>query len=192
LSLTGEDGKLTTSGESLKNLAKTPGSPKPGKQTVAGVDNLTHQTAGSALPWFQASSSLLKLENIFRTILGLPVKATITLGTQSLLVELAQTPSQWEKGLGGRDSLGSSGGMLFIFPYPHVPVFWMKDTRFPLDMIWIRDDIVVGIAADVPVAQTDKLPTYSPDVPINKVLEVPSGWSERNNLAVGDELIIAK
>ena len=189
-SLISDEGGLTTSGEAIKNLPKSTGAPRPGSKSTLSSNNLAHQSVGLTLPWFRTAGALLKLENIFRVILGLPEKATISLADQSLLVELARTPAQWEKGLGDRSSLDNVDGMLFIFPYKHIPVFWMKDTHFSLDMIWLSDNVVVDITRNVPVAQGDKLPTYSPVEPANAILEVPSGWSDAYGIKIGDTLTL--
>lgn len=189
-SLVGDGDNLTISGEALKNLPKTAGNPRPGSISPVTKDNLDHQTTSSNLPWGKTSEFLMKLENIFRVILGLPEKAGISLGDRQLLVELAETPKQWEKGLSGRPALTTTGGMLFLFRYPHIPVFWMKDTLLPLDIIWINENKVVEITPDVPVPTSDKIPTYSPSVPADMVLEVPAGWTAANSVTVGDELIL--
>jgi uncharacterized membrane protein (UPF0127 family) len=184
------DGSLSESGQAVFNLPKVAGNPKPGvredKQFAGDATHLSGNLARS----FRTVRALHKLENIFRVILGLPAKGLITLGSHELVVEMAQTPPQWEKGLSDRDAMQGIDGMLFLFPQYHVPVFWMKDTRIPLDMIWLKDNQVVEITENVPVATSDNLPTYSPKIPIDMVLEVSAGWSQANNLQVGDTLII--
>ena len=80
--------------------------------------------------------------------------------------------------------------MLFLFPNYHIPVFWMKDTRIPLDMIWLKDDIIMEITPDIPVSTSQTLPTYSPQVPVDSVLELPAGFCAAHNLQPGDKLII--
>ena len=64
----------------------------------------------------------------------------------------------------------------------------MKNTLIPLDMIWLKDNVVVEITPDVPVPTTSDLPTYSPAQQVNMVLEVPAGWSAANHLKPGDTL----
>ena len=105
--------------------------------------------------------------------------------------ELAQTAKQWEHGLGDRNDLGDIDGMLFVFPHKHVPIFWMKNMHFPIDMIWLSNGQVIDITHNAPVETSDKLPTYSPKSPINMVLETRAGWAEENGVTVGDQLIIS-
>ncbi len=105
----------------------------------------------------------------------------------SLYLEIADTPEQRERGLSGRDKLRDDHGMLFIFEYPLIPGFWMKDMRFPLDMAWIdKDYSVVGIAKDIPPESYPK--TFQPPSPVKYVLEVNAGWADKNNIRVGDTI----
>ncbi|MCQ3944822.1 MAG: DUF192 domain-containing protein [bacterium] len=114
----------------------------------------------------------------------------MTLGALELVVEMAQTPAQWEKGLSGRNTLQGIDGMLFIFPHYHIPLFWMKDTYLPLDMIWIKDNQIVELTENVQPNDSTTPPTYSPSQTIDTVLEVPAGWSKANNIQIGDQLSI--
>jgi uncharacterized membrane protein (UPF0127 family) len=190
-SLVGDGNNYTISGNAVLNLQKSAGQPKlSASASPPPPASLTNQPVWS-LPFFKNSRSLVKLENIFRTIVGLPTKGFATLKDLPLTVELAQNPSQWEHGLSGRTSLEEGSGMLFLFPQYHVPIFWMKDMQFDLDMIWLAGGKVVDITVNIPKPVSDKLPTYSPHQAVNMVLEVPAGWSAKNNITVGDQLIIS-
>jgi uncharacterized membrane protein (UPF0127 family) len=73
-----------------------------------------------------------------------------------------------------------------------MPRFWMKDMRFDLDIVWIKDNKIIGIAKNIPkpAAGTadEKLPTYSPPSPIDQVLEVNAGWTDKYKIKTGDEV----
>lgn len=108
-----------------------------------------------------------------------------------LTVEVADTPSLRTQGLSGRKEMAQDHGMLFIFEKEEVYSFWMKDMHFPLDFIWIRDDVVADISKNVPVPETDDerfLPTYTPSVPVDKVLEINAGIANELGIKVGDKV----
>ncbi len=190
LSLFGKNGEYSTSGQSIFNLPKSKGSPKEVIKIIKVATASSIKQPGWISPLFKSSKALSKLENIFRVILGLPTKSTATLRDIPLIIELAQTAKQWEHGLSGRSDLGDVDGMLFIFPRYHIPIFWTKDMQFAIDMIWINDGKVVDITHKALVETSDKLPTYSPRVPINMVLETAAGWAADNNITIGDNLIL--
>ena len=188
LSLYSKNGEYSSSGNSIYNLPKSKGSPKEVMKVVKIATASAINQPGWVMPFFKSSKALLKLENIFRVIFGLPAKSTGVIKDIPIILELAQTAKQWEHGLSNRSDLGDVDGMLFIFPRYHIPIFWMKDMQFPIDIIWISDGRVVDITHNAQVELSDKLPTYSPRVPINMVLETTAGWAEENNITVGDLL----
>ena len=127
------------------------------------------------------SSKNFKLENKPANI------QYVKLAGQSIKVDLVLTPIEQERGLSGRLGLDDNEGMLFIFSRSDKYNFWMKDMNFPLDIIWISGDMkVIYIKKD---ARPELYPeAYGPEEDAKYVLEVVSGFSDRNNLRVGDEI----
>jgi uncharacterized protein len=120
---------------------------------------------------------------------------TINLAGRSISFELADTAREQEQGLSGREAIEENQGMLFLFPVPDFPSFWMRDMNFAIDIVWIKGDEVVGISADVPNepgVPLNKLKTYSPKKPADRVLELKAGWAARNGLKVGDKIEIIR
>jgi len=76
--------------------------------------------------------------------------------------------------------------MLFIFPKPGRPNFWMKDMNFPLDFIWISGGQVVQLSTNIPATQPPV--TLTPDQPIDQVLEVNAGFIDKYGIKVGNEV----
>ncbi|PIR99220.1 hypothetical protein COT87_00595 [Candidatus Collierbacteria bacterium CG10_big_fil_rev_8_21_14_0_10_44_9] len=190
-SLIKDDGQYSVSGQSIFNLPKSTGNPKITESVTKSVVLSSPKQPSWTIPFFKNSHVLYKLENIFRVILGLPIKQSAKLKDLDITIELAKNSSQWEKGLSNRADLGDTDGMLFVFPQYHIPVFWMKDMKFPLDIIWIASGKVVDITYDVKVETVDKLPTYSPLVPVNMILETRAGWAAENNIVLGDQLVLS-
>ena len=85
-----------------------------------------------------------------------------------------------------RDALAGDAGMLFVFPAPSNQVFWMKNTRIPLDMLFADDQRrVIGIVADAEPYSEARL-----SVPGDSryVLEVNGGFCRQRGVKAGDRL----
>lgn len=113
--------------------------------------------------------------------------------SQKLQLEVVNTPQSITQGLSGRDEIGADG-MLFVFDRAQTPRFWMKEMKFDLDMIWIKEMKVVEITKNVPAPDLsvplNQLPTYGPNQPVEMVLEVEAGKVGQWGIEVGDELIL--
>ena len=106
--------------------------------------------------------------------------------TVTVRVELARTPAQREQGLMYRKELAPDAGMLFTFPEEGYPVFWMKNTLIPLDMIFINAAReVVGIVAR---AKPESLERLAVDRPAKYVLEVNAGFCDLHHIERGDRM----
>lgn len=114
----------------------------------------------------------------------------VSLGDKKINVEIADTETKRQLGLGKRRSLPENQGMLFIFEKKQVFVnFWMKDMQFPIDIIWISNGKVIMIDKNVPIepgVPDNKLTIYTTTQPIDYVLEVNSGFAQKNNINTGD------
>lgn len=58
-------------------------------------------------------------------------------GTGNFTLEVADSDSTREHGLMKRDSLPEDRGMIFVFEEEDQRAFWMKNTRIPLDIIYV-------------------------------------------------------
>lgn len=120
---------------------------------------------------------------------------TVQVNGELLEVELVNTPQSITQGLSGRPGLRSDG-MLFVLPTSNqIPTFWMKDMRFPIDIVWIggpNKSTVVDITQNVPAppssALESELPLYSATRPVSLVLEIEAGRSNELQLNSGDTL----
>lgn len=55
-------------------------------------------------------------------------------------IQVAETEEEFDKGLMNIDGIPKDEGMLFPFDEEEEQTFWMKDTRIPLDIIFIDSD----------------------------------------------------
>ena len=105
--------------------------------------------------------------------------------------EIAKTEEERARGLMFRDRLGENEGMLFIFEEPDFYSFWMKNMKFPIDIIWLSEEKrIVYIASRVPPCKREPCPTYQPYSKALYVIEVPAGFAEREKLKRGDRVEI--
>lgn len=122
---------------------------------------------------------------------GQPMLPTmqLTIGSTTITVELATTPQEEGAGLSGRTSLAEGRGMLFAFDPPQMPGFWMKDMRFPLDIIYAASDgTIVTIYPDLSPATYPR--AFYPSAPVKYVLEVPAGYAASHSIAVGQKIVV--
>jgi len=101
-------------------------------------------------------------------------------------IEISDTPEERVMGLSYREKLENDSGMLFIFNEQSERSFWMKNMNFPIDIIWMQGDRVVRIDKNLPPEGDSPQNHYSSIVPVDHVLEVAAGVTEKNNLKVGD------
>ena len=62
---------------------------------------------------------------------------------------------------------------------------WMKNVKFPLDMVFCRKNVIVQIQGSVPVCDQPECPVVE-SLPSDLVLELPGGWASSLHLRVGD------
>ena len=80
--------------------------------------------------------------------------------------------------------------MLFVFETPASYSFHMKDMRFPIDIIWIKDNRVIGISDSLEPSVEPTPPTYSPPDDVNYVLEFPAGFASKYSIDRDSQITI--
>lgn len=114
---------------------------------------------------------------------------TLESGTRVSL-EFVESFADRVRGLSKQQSIGESEGLLFFFPSMDTHGIWMKDMYFPIDIIWLDEDLrVVDIKKNAdPSSYTSAIDAevFSPRTPSRYVLEVSAGFSDKNNLKIGE------
>jgi uncharacterized protein len=106
-------------------------------------------------------------------------------------VEIAQTPESRQHGLMEREGLKPGTGMLFVFDEPGRYGFWMKNMKFPIDILWLdNEEKVVHIAENVPPCQSDPCPAYMPPSDARYVLEIPAGDAVKSGVSTSEKAIL--
>lgn len=124
---------------------------------------------------------------VAETSQALEVKSLLFSTGQQLAVEIADELSEQVQGLAFRQSLEEGKGMLFTYDAKDERMFWMKDMRFDIDIVWIVDGAIVGIESDIPAPkssnQTPEI--YVSPTEVDMVLEVPAGYMHKQGIEVG-------
>lgn len=104
------------------------------------------------------------------------------------IVSIADTPNKRAQGLMFVDDLPQNYGMLFEFDSEQVVNMWMKNTKIPLDMIFIdKNNKIAHIKQN---AAPESLKIISSEKLVKKVLEINGGKVEELGINVGDKIII--
>jgi len=118
--------------------------------------------------------------------------AWVEIRGQRVASEVAETPAEQSLGLGRRDALAWDQGMLFFYEQPGFYRFWMKEMRFDIDIVWIRDGRIVDIAHRVPHVPGENGPTVTPAELVDTVLEVPAGYAQSHGWRIGQRVSIER
>ncbi len=131
---------------------------------------------------FQKNPSIFKL-NFTKT-------ASATINKQTFSILVAKTSKEKQIGLSEKKSLPQNEGMLFPFEKPEFYSFWMKNMKFPIDIIFINKNHIVTVYQNVqpPKSKDENLIIYKPEEPVNTVLEINAGLSKKYNIKKGDEV----
>lgn len=108
---------------------------------------------------------------------------------QCFKVEVADTPDKRSRGLMYRKSMKEDRGMFFIFEESKKHDFWMKNTKIPLDIIWINSDMeIVGIKNKATPCEKRVCETYKSNENSRYVLEINAGLAEKHGFEKGDKV----
>jgi len=99
-------------------------------------------------------------------------------------IELAANDEKRTQGLMFRSNMGADQGMLFIFDRQGPQAFWMRNTKIPLDIIYIDKDLkIVSISKNTIPFSEESIPSKSP---AQYVLEVNAGYTDAYKIGEGD------
>ncbi|KND47184.1 MAG: hypothetical protein AB199_01995 [Parcubacteria bacterium C7867-004] len=117
---------------------------------------------------------------------------SVITGGQEIMVEgfryeIVDTDALRELGLGGRASIPSEYGMLFVFEQADRYGFWMKGMQTSIDIIWLSEDGTILAINESVSPDTYPKPFYPP-VPVRYVLETRAGEANAKGWDVGTKL----
>jgi len=128
----------------------------------------------------------------------------LRIADKTLSLHVAVTPVERSQGLSGFSSLKKDEGMLFVFEELGYYGFWMKEMKFPIDIIWLSsqaslselegssngdlENVVQIVHIEHNLSPASFPEVFQPLSVAQYVLEVNAGFSTQNNLEVGDQV----
>jgi uncharacterized membrane protein (UPF0127 family) len=92
-------------------------------------------------------------------------------------------------GLMFRPSLAKDRAMLFVFEVADFHGIWMKNCKFPIDIVWLDESRrVVHLAESVPPCRKDPCPVYQPMQRAAFVVEMNAAQAKREKVVKGATL----
>lgn len=119
-------------------------------------------------------------KEILASISGVPV-----------VLKLATTIESISKGFMGKPEPKDNNGMLFVHPEDEVLTYWMKDVKFPLDIMFFNSsmELIKYKTMDGYKGESDSdLIRYSSESPCRFAIEMKKNWCRDNNIIVGSKL----
>jgi hypothetical protein len=105
-------------------------------------------------------------------------------------IEIADNDYETQTGLMYRDAMTEHQGMLFVFPEEAMHSFYMKNTKIPLDILFIgSNQKIASITAN---AEPYNESGISSRLPVKYVLEINAGLVARWGLQLGDSISFSK
>jgi uncharacterized membrane protein (UPF0127 family) len=182
--------KKTDSGEKEKNIFNRP-IVKLGKVSLA-VWQIVAAIIVLVIAFILINKSLTKEENSSVKYYHFKKEGELTFvdstGNPIIKIDIEIADNDYERQLGlmNRESMEEMQGMLFIFPEEKYQSFWMFNTLFSLDMLFINSnkEIVTIHKNTKPLSEQ----SYPSSKPALYVLEVNAGFCDRHNIKLGGKV----
>lgn len=114
-------------------------------------------------------------------------KKEISIAKKRMSAFIADTPRKMTVGLMFRKSMKQNECMLFVFPNDSSHPIWMRNMRFPLDIVWLdsKRRIVDIVESAKPSSGLD-FSGYKSKEPSRYVIELNAGLVSKNRIKVKD------
>jgi uncharacterized membrane protein (UPF0127 family) len=126
-------------------------------------------------------SSLIKKASLFHYD-----EAVVLLGYNKFPTLLAKTPEEQSRGL--MHIKPPTPVMSFVYAYPQLNKFWMKNTPSPLDIVFSLGGKITAIHKGVPHSTM----TIGGEMPSDLVVELPEGTCKQLGITPGDTIRLSK
>jgi len=144
----------------------------------------------TTLPPHSLAAGALALATLASTTLAAPAVVPLSLPSGKVLqAEVMVSDEDRAMGLMFRPSLPLDRGMIFVFEASDFHGIWMKNCKFPIDILWLDEERkIVHAAESVPPCKADPCPVYNPMRRAAYVIELNAGQARREKAVVGAEV----
>jgi hypothetical protein len=111
----------------------------------------------------------------------------VQIGGEEFRLEVARTEEEKARGLMHRRSLGERQGMIFVYQSDEHLSFWMKNTRIPLDLLFLSRE---GAVLQIEGLKPHSLKPITSERAARYALELPAGSAARLGLKTGDRVFL--
>jgi uncharacterized membrane protein (UPF0127 family) len=108
-----------------------------------------------------------------------------TVKTETLNLELADTPRTRQLGLMNRTQMGKNKGMLFVFEQEGTQCMWMKNTKMDLDVAFLDDDKKI---INIETMKANTLEIHCATQSAKYAIEMNANWYKNQGVTNGDEV----
>ena len=110
----------------------------------------------------------------------------VKIGENAYKLYIADNPESRTQGLSDIESMHRFEGLMFKFDDAQRYSFWMKDMRFALDFVYVKDEIIVDLIRNkTPESYPESI---MPQQPVDTIIELRAGEIDRSNPQIGDHI----
>jgi uncharacterized protein len=114
---------------------------------------------------------------------------SVQLGGTAFSARIASTEEEKTRGLSGTASLAENEAMLFVYDRDDKWSIWMKDMRYPIDIVWLdKDKKVVHIVKNAP-PESYPYESFASKEEARYVLELAAGTTAKRSIIIGAQAI---
>lgn len=117
-----------------------------------------------------------------------PSVKEITINGETVTVRVADNAAERYQGLSNvKEGEIGADGMMFVFSDAAPRIFEMREMKFALDFIWIKDGKVVKIDENIqpPTGKEDPIKVSSNPLSVDTVIEFPAGFAKKHDIFIG-------
>jgi len=113
--------------------------------------------------------------------------ATVRIGDGVFKTRVANTEETRVQGLSGTSKLGEDRALLLVFDSEGEWPIWMKDMKYPIDIVWLnKDKKVVHIVKNAP-PESYPYEKFTPKRSAKYVLELPAGTVDEKSIIIDSQ-----